>query len=257
MKKRAYIFGSISIVLFMVAIVMAVFLAKPGISPSSLVLGFLCVLTTALGLLLRILLDNLSASQEKKRNLAITRKNQESAEIEEAVREHKQKISTLEQEKATNTSEIQRLNDVVASIKAKHKIRSKQIENFEGSTEYFRISKFHVRFSFAFSIAACIGGFVLLSIAVSLAMANQDFKSALIPTIGATIAEFIAATVFWVHRKSAEQLNRYYDSLHEIEVFLSTMDVIDQISSENRDAAYQKVLDELFNIQKIKAEKEN
>jgi len=130
------------------------------------------------------------------------------------------------------------------------------LKNCEDSGEYFKLSLSHAKFSFWFSIVACSLGLIGVGLAVWQAFVMHNIQAALIPTIGAVIAEFIAATVFWVHRKSANQLNRYYDSLHEIEVFLSTIDVIQLMSWEKQDDAYQRVLDELFHIQKIKAEKD-
>jgi len=135
-------------------------------------------------------------------------------------------------------------------------IQSIQTENLKGSKGYFKLSKFHAWFSFGFSIAACSLGLVLVSVAAYYAIAEQNYDLMIAPGIGAALANFIAATVFWVHNKSARQLNRYYDSLHEIEVFLSSTKIIEKIASEEkRDAAYTKVIDELFNIQKIKAAK--
>lgn len=133
------------------------------------------------------------------------------------------------------------------------RIRGIQYRNLLESSEYFQISKYHAKFSFHFSIFACSVGVILLAVAIAMALLEKSFQTAIIPIIGAAIAEFIAATVFWVHRKSAEQLNRYYDYLHEIEVFLSTVDIVQQISSvEKQDEAYAKILDELFDIQKEK-----
>ena len=129
-----------------------------------------------------------------------------------------------------------------------------QNRTLERTDDYFKISLDHAKKSFYFSVMACALGLVLLCFAVVLAIFQRDFKVAIIPAIGATIADFIAATVFWVHHKSAQQLNRYYDSLHEIAIFHSSMDVIELISDEEKkNAAYDKIIDELFNIQKIKA----
>ena len=127
-------------------------------------------------------------------------------------------------------------------------------QTLERTDEYFKISLKHAKKSFVFSIVACALGLLLLCFAVALAAIQRDIKAAIVPAIGATVTNFIAATVFWVHNKSAKQLNRYYDSLHEIAVFYSSMNVVEMISDEEKkDAAYNKIIDELFNIQKIKA----
>lgn len=169
------------------------------------------------------------------------------------VEDYDKKLRDLEKNKDAQSQEIQRLRSELELIRAKNKIRLKQEENFDGSTEYFAISKLHAQIAFYFSIVTCLMGIVLLIIGSTQALADKSFEVAIVPMIGAAIAEFIAATVFWVHNKSAQQLNRYYDSLHEIEVFLSSIYVVDLISKGKQDEAYAKILDELFNIQKIKA----
>ena len=200
-----------------------------------------------------ILLVGVIREQREERQKRLERLMEEGIKNEEAINAYKTKIASLEQDKASQAKEIQRLE----AFLAKDMIRTMQKENVANASKYFRISINHAKFSFAFSIFACLVGIALLGVAVYYAIADRSLQTTLIPTIGATVAEFIAATVFWVHRRSAEQLNRYYDSLHEIEVFLSTIDVIEQIADpDKQDAAYQRVLDELFAIQKIKAEKE-
>lgn len=129
------------------------------------------------------------------------------------------------------------------------------LENCAGSNKYFALTRTHASISFVVSIIACFAGLAAMGYAIWLVSAGKS-DAALIPTISAAVAELTAATVFWVHRKSAAQLNRYYDSLHEIEVFLSALAVIKLVSSEKQDDAYDKILGELFEIQKIKAQNE-
>ena len=128
--------------------------------------------------------------------------------------------------------------------------------NIVKGDKYFDISLTHAKASFVFSIIACSMGMILLVVAVVLAAKKGSLEAGIVPTIGAGIAEFIAATVFWVHRKSAEQLNRYYDSLHEIDVMESAADMIN--SSESPEECNQLraiLLQELYAVQKIKAAK--
>jgi len=129
------------------------------------------------------------------------------------------------------------------------------MDNIAKSIKYFDVSIEHAKRSFVFSIVACSIGLGFLLTAILIAAFGQ-WQAAIIPTIGAVIAEFIAATVFWVHNKSANQLNRYYDSLHEIDVMVSAADMIENVSEEGRDKMYMKIIEELFAVQKIKAEKE-
>ncbi|MDR2688010.1 MAG: hypothetical protein LBB75_09670 [Oscillospiraceae bacterium] len=175
--------------------------------------------------------------------------------FDDSIEKYQQMINDLEQDKNAQAEEILRLNGEISAIRARQRIIEIQQENLNGAKEYFDISKRQAKRSFTCSVVFSSLGFVLLASAVIFAFTKESFQAALVPTIGAAIAEFIAAAVFWVHNKSAQQLNRYYDSLHEVEIFLSSVYVVEQVSTDARDATYAKILDELFNIQKIKAAK--
>ena len=187
---------------------------------------------------------------EDSRNTAIERLK----ELESQNSQDKRKIDKLRQQIAESDREINRLNAELDQIFRDLEIQRIQIENLKGSKDYFRISKLHAKASFIISVIACFVGLGLLAVAAYFAIREKDYQVAIVPAIGGAVANFIAATVFWVHNKSAQQLNRYYDSLHEIEVLLSSVKVIEKISTpDKRDEAYARILDELFNIQKIKA----
>jgi uncharacterized coiled-coil protein SlyX len=187
---------------------------------------------------------------EASRNAAVTRLK----ELESQSTQDKQEIDTLKQQIAEDDREIDKLREALIQVYKDLEIQRIQVENLKGSKDYFRISKLHANASFIISVIACFVGLGLLAVAAIFAIREQDFRVGIVPAIGGAVANFIAATVFWVHNKSAQQLNRYYDSLHEIEVFLSSVKVIEKISTpEKKDEAYAKILDELFNIQKIKA----
>ena len=178
-------------------------------------------------------------------------------ELESQSTQDKKEIDALKQQIDQDDREIDKLRGDLTQVYKDLEIQRIQVENLKGSKDYFRISKLHANASFTISVFACFVGLGLLTTAAVFAIREQDFRVGIMPAIGGAVANFIAATVFWVHNKSAQQLNRYYDSLHEIEVFLSSVKVIEKISTpEKKDEAYAKILDELFNIQKIKAEKE-
>jgi len=189
---------------------------------------------------------------EASRNAAVAKLK----ELESQSTQDKQEIDVLKQQIAKDDKEIDKLREDLTQVYKDLEIQRIQVENLKGSKDYFRISKLHANASFIISVFSCFIGLGLLVVAAIFAIREKDFCVAIVPAIGGAVANFIAATVFWVHNKSAQQLNRYYDSLHEIEVLLSSTKVIEKISTaEGRDAAYAKILDELFNIQKIKAAK--
>ena len=152
-------------------------------------------------------------------------------ELEENKKDQSRLADDLEQEYSQRIAAVkQEKENEIEKIKKDLEIELIQIDNIKGSKDYFKISKYHAKFSFGFSIVACAVGLLLLAAAVILVIARQDYQVAIVPAVGAALANFIAATVFWVHRKSAEQLNRYYDSLHEVEVFLSSAKIIEKIT---------------------------
>ncbi|MCL2494418.1 MAG: hypothetical protein FWE98_02015 [Oscillospiraceae bacterium] len=160
-------------------------------------------------------------------------------------------LNELESKKTQEKQEIDALKQQIQDLD----LQRLQMKNLRGAKAYFRISKWHANLSFAFSSLACIGGLVAIGYGIW-AATKKDTDAVIIATVGSAVSAFITATFFWMHRKSTTQLNRYYDSLHEVEVFLSTVDIIRRISTiEKQDEAYAKVIDELFNIQKIKAAK--
>ena len=57
-----------------------------------------------------------------------------------------------------------------------------------------------------------------------------------------SISELISGTVFWVHNKSALQLNHYYDALHENEKFLSAVNIADKLSPEKKEEVLIEII---------------
>lgn len=115
-------------------------------------------------------------------------------------------------------------------------------QNSEETTEFFSISKTQMKRSFLLSIITCGIGICLLIAAIVLALFEDSLNPSIITAIAGAITEVFAATSLWVHNKSAQQLNRYYDALHENEKFLSTINVVDKMSRDQKDAMYQEII---------------
>lgn len=100
----------------------------------------------------------------------------------------------------------------------------------------------------------CILGFMVISSSiVAIFLKDISFIELLIPVIGGAIVEVIAGTSLVVYKKSLEQLNQYYDSLHNNERFLSLVNLVDKLSNDKKDETYINIinnqLDLLKNIQ--------
>ncbi len=101
---------------------------------------------------------------------------------------------------------------------------------------FYDISIEQARFSFALAVATCalgIGFFLYASINVL--VFNVELSSALIPAIGGALTEIIAGTVFFLYKKSLEQLNIYFNSLESNEKFLSSINLAEKVSPEKQD----------------------
>lgn len=139
---------------------------------------------------------------------------------------------TLRSTRNADNSNIERNRDIIALM----------LKNNDESTEYFSISKEQARASFVMSIVACSVGIVILAGSVFFAFFAKEAEASIISLIGGVVTELIAGTVFWVHNKSAIQLNRYYNALHESEKFLSTISLVDRLSPDKRDEIYIEII---------------
>lgn len=131
------------------------------------------------------------------------------------------------------------------------------LKNNDEITEYFRISKSHAKSSYWFSIISCAIGLVILSISVYMIFVKENLQVAVISIISGSITEIISATVFWVHNKSALQLNHYYDALHENEKFLSAVNIVDKLSDNRKDEMYIEIIRKQINIDSKQADKDD
>lgn len=117
------------------------------------------------------------------------------------------------------------------------------IANMKEINEYYVLSKRMTRQSFILAVCMCIGGFMIISISVAFILINNlEAKEAIIPVISGAVIEAIAATTLIVYKKSLEQLNRYYDALHNNEIFLSSVNLVSKISTERRDQMYEYII---------------
>ncbi|MCI7097547.1 MAG: hypothetical protein MR966_01270 [Lachnospiraceae bacterium] len=131
------------------------------------------------------------------------------------------------------------------------------LKNNDEITEYFRISKSHAKSSYWFSIISCVIGLIILCISVYMIFVKENLQVAVISIISGSITELISATVFWVHNKSALQLNHYYDALHENEKFLSAVNIVDKLSDDRKDEMYIEIIRKQINIGIKQTDKNN
>lgn len=104
--------------------------------------------------------------------------------------------------------------------------------NLEDIKEFYTWSQKQAKASFVLAVLMCIGGFILIMVAVILPVVFRfSFEISIIPTIGGVITELIAGTALVVYRNSLSQLNHYHKSLHEDERFLSSVNLLGKFST--------------------------
>ena len=109
--------------------------------------------------------------------------------------------------------------------------------------EYYVLSKNMAKSSFKLSVSMCLLGFTLItSSIISIFIMDITISSAVIPAIGGVVVEVVAGTSLFVYRQSLEQLNRYYEALHENERFLSVVNIADKITPEKKDDVYLEIV---------------
>ena len=116
------------------------------------------------------------------------------------------------------------------------------LKNNDELTEYFQISKSQSRWSFWISSLACISGIIILAITIYSVIILKQTDIAVVGVISGAITELIAGTIFWLHNKSALQLNHYYDALHENEKVLLAINLTNTLSSEERESMCKEII---------------
>lgn len=131
------------------------------------------------------------------------------------------------------------------------------LKNNDEITDYFKISKSQARSSFGLSVAFCILGIVPLGAGIYCMVVLKDISVSIISLISGSISEFVSGTIFWLHNKSALQLNHYYDALHENEKFLSAVNIADKLSDEKREEILVEIIHKQISYTPKKIETEN
>lgn len=116
---------------------------------------------------------------------------------------------------------------------------------------YYKMSKIMATLSFVLSVCMCILGFIIITTSIYITFSTDlTFIESIIPIIGGTVVEVIAGTSLSVYKKSLEQLNQYYESLHNNERFLSLVNLVDKLSPNKRDEIYINIINSQLEVLK-------
>lgn len=134
--------------------------------------------------------------------------------------------------------------------------------NLKEIREYYRLSKRQAGWAFWSAIVSFFAGFVFLGVVIWILLnKSTDTLALIIPAIGTVVSELFGLTIFSVYKKSLNQLNSYYDSLHDNERFISLLYITDKLSDpKQRDELFTQIVKDqisTINRQKTKAEEQN
>lgn len=115
--------------------------------------------------------------------------------------------------------------------------------NMREIKEYYVLSKTMAKDSFVLAVVMCILGFVIILMSIIAAFLKDiTFIESLIPIIGGSIVEVIAGTTLVVYKKSLEQLNQYYEALHNNERYLSLVNLVDKLNNDKKNDVYISII---------------
>lgn len=117
--------------------------------------------------------------------------------------------------------------------------------NLSDIKEFYVWTKKQSKIAFALAIILIFFGIVTFSLIIIFSVFTQgiELSIAIMGTIGSCIIEFIGATALVIYRLTLSQLNHYHRSLHEDERFLSSVNLINNLSdSKQKDEMIKQVI---------------
>lgn len=124
--------------------------------------------------------------------------------------------------------------------------------NLRELKEFYTLTKKQAIRSFSLSVGMCILGFLLIMFATIIAVLWKENQIAIVTGIGGAIVEVIAGTALFVYKKSLEQLNFYYLSLHDNERFMSLINISSK--TNKKDELYSEIV--ISELSRLKGTKE-
>lgn len=129
------------------------------------------------------------------------------------------------------------------------------LHNLQEIEEFYSLTKNQAKRAFYLSVGMSISGFCLLAFSLVLSLLWKENLFALLTALGGVV-EVIAGTSLVVYKRSLDQLNFYYSSLHDNERFLSLIKISEKTSC--KDILYTKIIEselerfKLFNDTNLK-----
>lgn len=140
----------------------------------------------------------------------------------------------------------------------KNDVLNLMIKNVAELREYYVMNKQQARNSFSAALFISMLGFFLFASGIVITYVSPE-KGSVIPysTVSGVIVETIAGLFFWLYSKAIKQINIFHTSLQSTEKFLTAIQLVDKISSEQKDEVYKDIISKIisfnFTVAKDKA----
>lgn len=113
--------------------------------------------------------------------------------------------------------------------------------------EFYESGQYQQKVSFWVSVGAVSLGFmvILLSLVMFL-KAPEKITQSVILAISGVVSEFIAAAFFYIHNKSVNQLNTYFQNLIKLQDTNIAIDLVQRMPESNRAYMYMNIINVLI-----------
>lgn len=135
---------------------------------------------------------------------------------------------------------------IVEADEKKDDVLALMIKNVGELREYYIINKQQARNSFSAALFISFLGFTLFATGIILTYVFKTDNAIQYSTICGAIVEIIAGLFFWLYSKAIKQINLFHNSLLQTEKFLTAIQLVEKISQENRDKAYNYIIEKVI-----------
>jgi flagellar motor component MotA len=115
-------------------------------------------------------------------------------------------------------------------------------------TKYYENGLSQAKASFNWAITMAIVGFIGYITAIILFINNIDKTGALVSTIGASLTQFLAGSLFWIYQKTLTQLNNYNSQMNNIQNYLLANSFIESLEGNAKELARMDLIKRVANI---------
>lgn len=146
-------------------------------------------------------------------------------------------------------NEIESVNESDEEIESVNEINNTSdilelmLINMKEIKEYYVLSKTMAKRSFLLSVIMCIFGFIIISASIiAIFIIDISLVQSIVPIIGGAVVEAIAGTSLVVYKKSLDQLNQYYEALHNNERYLSLVNLVEKLTDDKKNEIYISII---------------